>query len=529
VRRSGLIVPLFSIPSSSSWGIGDIGGITPLCAWLSGAGQRLLQLLPLSEMASGETSPYSAMSAMAIDPIYIALPRVAEFIAAGGESALPAGDRASIAHARAMPTIDYVTVRGVKDRALRAAFDRFVEHEWLRETPRARALRAFADAEAWWIDDYALFRALHAREQGRPWAEWPAALRLRLPAALDAARGELAHETLFYQYLQWLAGTQWQDARAAAAACGVALFGDLPFMVDTHSADVWTRQSQFRLDRSVGVPPDAFSTTGQDWGMPAYDWDASALDHFGWLRARARRSAALYDGYRIDHLVGFYRTYSRPSTGDPAVEGEFSPSEEADQLALGEQILGIFQRTGVDIIVEDLGVIPPFVRASLARLGLPGFRVFRWERDWDAAGEPFRDPATYPTRSVVTSGTHDTEPLITWWEAADKHERDAIANMPAVRRLAGDLDLTQAPYVPTVRDILLETLFDAASDTLLFPIQDVFGWHDRVNTPATVGPWNWTWRLRWDVDTLAEESTARERQSKLHDLAARYGRLLERK
>jgi 4-alpha-glucanotransferase len=505
--------------------MGDIGDLAPLCGWLSGAGQRLLQLLPLSEMASGETSPYSAMSAMAIDPIYISLPRVAEFVAAGGEDALPADDRAAIAHARSTPTVDYVTVRGVKDRALRAAFERFVEHEWLRSSPRARDLRAFAAAEAWWLDDYALFRALHAREAGRPWTAWPEALRHRVAGALDAARRDLAHETLFYQYLQWLAGTQWLEARAAAAACGVALFGDLPFMVDTHSADVWMHQSQFRLDRSVGVPPDAFSATGQDWGMPAYDWETFARDDFSWLRARARRSAALYDGYRIDHLVGFYRTYSRPRTGDPTVEGEFSPAVEADQLALGEHVLGIFQQTGVDIIAEDLGVIPPFVRASLARLDLPGFRVFRWERDWDAAGAPFRDPATYPTRSVATSGTHDTEPLITWWEAADDRERRAIGNLPAVDRLAGSLDITKAAYVPTVRDILLESLFDAASDIVLFPIQDVFGWHDRINMPATVGPWNWTYRLRWNVDTLADEPTAQERQAALHTWAVRYGRV----
>jgi 4-alpha-glucanotransferase len=120
---------------------------------------------------------------------------------------------------------------------------------------------------------------------------------------------------IFYQYLQWLASSQWREARSAAGRHGVAVFGDLPFMVDCDSADVWARQHQFRLDVSLGAPPDAFSAAGQDWGMPVYRWDALAADDFRWLRDRARRGADLYDGLRVDHLVGFYRTFGRPRDG----------------------------------------------------------------------------------------------------------------------------------------------------------------------------------------------------------------------
>src|SRR5262249_28737723 len=164
----------------------------------------------------------------------------------------------------------------------------------------------FVAQQAWWIEDYSLFRAIHAREGERPWYEWPTALQRREPTAIDAARRELRRDVLFQQYLQWNAGLQWADARARAGR--IALFGDLPFMVDGDSADVWARQHQFRFDVSVGVPPDAFSATGQDWGAPMYDWAAMAAEDFRWLRERARRSADLFDGYRIDHLVGFYRT-----------------------------------------------------------------------------------------------------------------------------------------------------------------------------------------------------------------------------
>src|SRR6185312_1751449 len=130
------------------------------------------------------------------------------------------------------------------------------------------------------------------------------------------------------------------------------LFGDLPFMVDSDSADVWARQADFRLDASVGVPPDAFSATGQDWGMPVYRWDVMAAEDYRWLHERARRNADLYDGYRVDHLVGFYRTYGRPRDGGAPF---FTPSDEAHQVALGETVLRIFGDAGAEIIAEDLG------------------------------------------------------------------------------------------------------------------------------------------------------------------------------
>jgi 4-alpha-glucanotransferase len=518
-RRAGLLIPLFSCPSTASWGIGDIGDVEPVTAWLASAGQRVFQLLPLNEMAPGQKSPYSAISAMAIDPIFIRVPGVPEFDALGGEDALAPGDRQALAAVRRARGIDYQTVRRLKYASLRAAFDRFLDAEWRHDTPRARALRSYASEQAWWIEDYSLFRALHTREHERPWTEWPAALQRREPAAIDRARRELADEVVFHQYLQWLAGTQWQYARAHTH--GVELFGDLPFMVDGDSADVWARQHQFRLDVSVGAPPDAFSATGQDWGMPLYQWDVMAQEDFLWLRARARRSADLFHGYRVDHLVGFYRTYGRLKNGG---DGFFTPSDEPSQLLLGERLLELFRSAGAEIIAEDLGTVPDFVRASLARLGVPGYRVFRWERHWHTPGQPFRDPSEYPTVSVATSGTHDTEPLRVWWEQAPEEERRKVAELPLIERLAGGIDLVHAPYVPAVRDVLIQALFASGSDLLLLPVQDAFGWHDRINEPATVSDTNWTYRLPWPTDTLDEIPEACERKEQLRAWSEQHGR-----
>jgi 4-alpha-glucanotransferase len=302
-RRAGLLVPLFSITSTRSRGIGEIGDLEPMCGWLARAGQRVLLMLPINEMPVGESSPYSALSAMAIDPQYITLAAVEDFAAIGGEDALDPEWRARLAAARAASAVDYESVRALKSMALHLAFAQFQDYEWKRDTARAARFRAYTDEQAWWLDDYALFRALHAHHGERAWTDWPQPVRDRTPEALTNARIELDEQVRYRKYVQWIAGEQWTAARSRMS--GVSLFGDLPFAVSGDSADVWARQDEFNPALSVGVPPDAFSATGQDWGLPAYRWDVLADRDFDWLVQRARRNADLFDGYRVDHLVGF--------------------------------------------------------------------------------------------------------------------------------------------------------------------------------------------------------------------------------
>jgi 4-alpha-glucanotransferase len=518
-RQSGLLLPLFSCPSSRSWGVGDIGDLEPLTRWLAGGAQRVLQLLPLNEMAPGQQSPYSAISAMAIDPIYVRLPGVLDFEALGGEASLGADDRELLDAVRRTSKIDYAAVRRLKHASLGAAFERFFEVEWRHETARARELRSFVSEQAWWVEDYALFRAIHASLGERAWTEWPVALQRREPAEIDRARRELMHDVVFYQYVQWQAAVAWRVARGQTH--GIALYGDMPFMVDCDSADVWARQYQFRFDASIGAPPDAFSAEGQNWGLPLYRWDVIAAEHFRWLRERVRRSADLFDGYRIDHLVGFYRTFAWPKDGG---EPFFTPADEHAQTLLGERLLTVFREAGSTVIAEDLGTVPDFVRASLARLNVPGLRVLRWERHWHSEGQPFRDPGDYPAISVATSGTHDTEALAVWWGQVSPDDRRQIAALPTLQRLSS-VDLTSARYNPDIRDALLEALFASGSNLLLLPLIDVFGWSDRINEPATIGGDNWTYRLPWPSDRLDEIPEAHERQRALSRWAAKHGRL----
>src|SRR5688572_8069881 len=178
-RRAGILIPLFSIPSSRSWGIGEIADIADFARWVVSAGMNVLQLLPINEMPPGETSPYSAMSAMAIDPQFIAVEQVEDFVSSGGLHSLPADFHTQLTALRGAAKVDYEGVRRLKSAALRRAFAHFHETEWRRGTRRFADLQDYMSQQAWWLDDYALFRALHAHHGGKPWSEWPEGLRRR--------------------------------------------------------------------------------------------------------------------------------------------------------------------------------------------------------------------------------------------------------------------------------------------------------------------------------------------------------------
>ena len=483
------MVPLFSVPSSRSWGAGEFPDLVPLASWLVAAGFDRLMILPIGVIAGDGTSPYSAMSAMALDPMYIALEDLPEWTRDAGVD-----ERELLEHARSSRTVHYGVIRLLKSKALSAAFDRFLRDEWSELTTRASELAGYIARERWWLDDFALYRVI-AEITGEPsWCAWPAPLRDRDSTALDDVRRSHSRQLLKEQYLQWVAESQWQRAKAGAHAAGMMLFGDLPFMVSRDGPDVWVRPSEFMLDVSLGVPPDAFSATGQDWHLPTYWWERIWATDFAYQRQRAKRMAALYDGYRVDHLVGLYRTFGRPVDGEPF----FNPPGEREQIAQGEALLGILRASGAVIIAEDLGVVPDFVRESLARLGVPGCKVMRWERDWHAPGQPFIDPRAYPPNSAAMTGTHDTDTLAGWWSSAPPEECAAFARL--LSSIHGRNFAAGAPWSPELHDAILKVVRQSASNDIFLPIQDLFGWFDRINTPATVGDHNWTWKLPWLVD-----------------------------
>lgn len=526
-RIAGVTIPLFSIWTERSWGIGEIPDLVSFADWIARAGLKLVQILPLGEISGGETSPYSALTAFGIDPMYIALADVPDLPPSEVENALGGPSQLTIlSAARKSRRVDYGAVRTLKRRALAWAFERFFERELQPGTERGRAMLEFVRIEAAWLCDYALYRALKDEHGGGPWWSWYRPLRDRDPAALAEARARHQREILEHEYMQWIAHTQWTAMRAGLRERGVEIMGDLPFMVARDSADVWANRDEFRDDAAVGTPPDAFNAEGQDWDLPPYDWSAMRGRGFEWLRRRAKYTGSIYDRFRIDHLVGFYRMYSRRRSERLDAEGKlaagaFDPAIEKEQLAHGERVLGAMiegaAQSGARVVAEDLGTVPDFVRASLARLGIPGYKVLIWEKD----AETFRDPASYPERSVACFGTHDTDPVASWWEKLTSVERAAVLALPTLAPRAAELGPI---FNEAAHRALIGALAGARSELVLLLVQDVLGTHERINTPATTGVHNWTYRLPGTPEELAGDDEVKRRLGAVADALRASGR-----
>lgn len=172
-RKAGVVLPLFSIRTGRDWGIGQVTDLAPCAAWVRRTGHTLLQILPPHELSAGETSPYGALTAFGIDPIYVDVEAVEDLDASSIEEALGAQGRSDLGRVRAAGRVDYRTVRALKRRALRAAFDRFYAREWLADTPRAKALAGFIARERSWLDDFALYTTLRTVHGGWGWTSWP--------------------------------------------------------------------------------------------------------------------------------------------------------------------------------------------------------------------------------------------------------------------------------------------------------------------------------------------------------------------
>ena len=511
-KIAGVLIPLFSLRASSDFGIGEILHLPAMVDFVLAMGHSAIQLLPLGETSIAEASPYSAMSAFSIDPLFIS----------------GAGLRGVSGAIRNSRKIVGIAARFVPRDRVRSAKSPLLELAWSRFKDRgARSHRegfeAFQSEHRGWLQDYSLFRALKERFDWRSWEEWPEAIRRREPEALFGARAAMADQVGMYSYFQFLAFRQWLEARVYAEERGVLLGGDLAFSPARDSADVWANQHIFRLDRFVGAPPDAFNARGQRWGLPMPDWNKMREDNFAWWRMRIRHSAMLYDLIRLDHVVGVFRTYSFPA--DPAAAGEFFPADENAQHEQGEAFLKmVLEEVGASrLIAEDLGTIPPFVRQSLTRNNVPGFKVLRWEKqNWDTPQEHYVPPQRYPELAVATTGTHDTTTVLQWWRDTSLKER---------RQLVVGLAL-DGQVNPRLRylnlqslDAILAALYRAPSEFVLTPIQDLFGWTARINTPGTVTDRNWHYRLPLTFEKLRASRAITSQQDQLKKIATISDRL----
>ena len=478
-RSSGLLLHVTSLPSP--YGVGDLGGgAARFVDALAAAGQRVWQVLPLVPPGEGD-SPYASPSTFALNPL-LASPDglVADGLLTpadlDGAPAFPSG------------RVDFDAVRPFKERLLAAAFDRF------RGGAGGAALRsafeAFAEREAEWLDDYALFVALKAAHGGAPWSEWPAPLAARDADALAEARREHAAAVDRERFDQFVVQRQWAALRERCRDRGVAILGDLPIYVALDSADVWADRALFDLDAAgrpravAGVPPDYFSATGQLWGNPLYRWDRMAEHGYAWWRRRLRRTLALVDRVRLDHFRAFEAYWSVPADEDTAQRGRWV---EGPGSGLLEALEAEFGRP-LPIVAEDLGLITDGVRALIAAHDLPGMLVLQFAFGGDAANTYL--PHNHRPGQVVYTGTHDNDTTAGWWTAAPPEVR------AHVERYLG-------PSTEGAARRLVRAAWASVADLAVAPVQDLLGLGSeaRMNTPGDASG-NWAWRMT-DADLAA--------------------------
>lgn len=345
------------------------------------------------------------------------------------------------------------------------------------------AFRDFCAANAFWLDDYALFMALKAENGMRAFSLWPKDVRARRPAALAAARARLAGQVRFWQVVQYLFYEQWAALKAYANAKGVEFIGDIPIYVSPDSSDLWADPSLFQVDADgaltevAGCPPDAFAADGQLWGNPLYNWDVHLKTGCAWWIRRLRHASAVYDVVRIDHFRGFESYYAIPARDKTAVNGVWRKGP-------GTAFIDVIRRKlpDVRIIAEDLGYLTDDVKALLRASGFPGMKVLQFA--FDSREESDYLPHNYTQNSVVYTGTHDNTTTADWELSAPAGD---VAFARRYLDVDGGADFTRR---------FIRAALASVSVTAVIPMPDWLGLgaEARINTPSTLGG-NWLWRM----------------------------------
>jgi 4-alpha-glucanotransferase len=469
-RATGVLLHPISLPSRG--GIGDFGPAAyHFLDFLASARQSLWQVLPLGPPANG-TSPYSSLSAFAGNPLLISLERLAD------HGWLDRSHEASLSDQ--VDPVDYPKTWAHKLPLLTEAADTFLQRA--SGAPRARFDR-FCHENAWWLDDFVLFDALRERYSRQSWNHWPRELARREPAALESARRELDAEMALRRVIQFFFYEQWHALRLHCAQLSIRVVGDIAIFVDYDSADVWAHRDIFRLKDDLhpevvsGVPPDAFSATGQRWGNPLYNWDALRSCGYDWWIQRLRWATQSCDYIRLDHFRGFAQFWEIPAQEPTAIHGRWVDGPSDDLFHKLREALGT-----LPFFAEDLGVITPDVNALRERLQISGMAVLQF-----AFGDPGAHiylPHRLTPDRVIYTGTHDNDTTVGWWKTAAEHERRAV------HALVG-------PCEDGVNWALIRLAQSSVANLSVFPLQDVLGLGSeaRINTPSQQDG-NYHWRYQ---------------------------------
>jgi 4-alpha-glucanotransferase len=475
-RLSGVLLHVSSLPSNG--GVGDFGPEAyRFVDFLVASKQRLWQVLPLSPTGYG-SSPYSALSAFAGNPIFISLEILADhgWIESDSIQGLPGPDGPA----------DYHRAHSEKLPLIEEAAGNFLD----RATPDQRVrFQKFCTDNASWLADYAMYIVLRRQFAYASWHEWPEDYAQRKGDALATLMNDHGRELATEQVVQFFFSEQWCALRAYAADRKVHILGDIAIFVSYDSADVWTTPDIFELDdqlrpiRVSGVPPDYFSATGQRWGNPLYRWNVLKDRGFDWWVARIRRALTLYDVIRLDHFRGFEAFWSIAADEETAINGQWIKAPGHDLFQRLRDVFG-----DLPFIAEDLGVITKEVDELREHYGMPGMRILQFGFS-DRGGHLYLPHRMVPN-TVAYTGTHDNNTTLGWWvdDASDLEHANAQTY------------LGQMHHPAEINWAMMRCAAASVANTCIFPLQDILhlGSDARMNTPAA-GAGNWTWRYAPDA------------------------------
>lgn len=471
-RASGILLHPTSLANACP--IGDLGpAATAFVDFMFTSGQRWWQMLPIGP-TGGENSPYQSSSAFAGNPLLISPDRLVEqgFLNHQDIVLLISKDAGSV---------NYPEAARLKSGWLKKAFEHF---EKSRHGGRQSGFDAFAKAESYWLEDFSLFSAIQEKEGTADWIRWPPELRTRQPDALLRAQKHFADDIHYHEFVQWQLSVQWKALKAYCTAKGIRLIGDIPLFVAHQSADVWAHPELFKLNADgnptvvAGVPPDYFSKTGQFWGVPVYDWKALKAEGYRWWIERLRTAFTRFDVNRLDHFIGFVRTYEVPATAKTALHGQYQAGGGAALFKVVREVLG-----SLPFVADDLGDITPEVVALLDQLQIPGTRVLQFE--YGSELETHWSPSTqHRANSVVYTGTHDNDTTAGWYEKLPGPQQGALRKKLGVE----DREIVWT---------MIRAALASPAATAIVPAQDLLelGTESRMNLPG-IAKGNWQWRLK---------------------------------
>lgn len=473
-RGNGILLHVTSLPSS--YGIGDFGpSAYEFVDVLAEARQHYWQILPLNPTrVEHYSSPYYSPSAFGISTLLISPDQLVrdEFLRRTDLEPMPGLPEGRVA---------YEAVEWYKDRILSVAYQRF-----LHSGPE-RGYEEFSYQNTWWLEDHALFVALKDHFRGLEWNQWPSEVRLRHPEALDEMRHLLADRIQKEKFLQYLADRQWSALHRHCRDRDIQIIGDIPIYVAYDSVDVWKNPEIFKLDDDLhptvvaGVPPDVFSRTGQLWGNPVYDWPTLRDRDYDWWVERIRRSAELYDLFRIDHFRAFADYYEIPAGEKTAERGTWVEGPGADFFKVLARQFPCFA-----IVAEDLGANTPAVQELLDKFGFPGMKILLFAFG-EGLSQSAHIPHNYVQNLICYTGTHDNNTARGWFEEEASEEDKKRFFAYVGREVAAD----------EVSWELIRLAMQSVARICIAPMQDILGLgaESRMNYPSTTGG-NWEWRMK---------------------------------